>query len=191
MSAHATILHSDMNYAYLLTGKPGIEKTTTIKALIERIGVEHCGGFYTEEIRVQETRVGFRLVTLGGQTGIFAHIKSESPLRIGHYGVNLDCLESLGIAAIKQAIEMKKLVVIDEIGPMELYSERFKRSVMDILNSPHLILGTIALKAHPWLDALKQKEGVLLYTLTQDNQSIVINTLAHIMNFDNRMQQYS
>jgi len=180
-----------MKHAYLLTGKPGIGKTTTIKALIERIGVEHCGGFYTEEIRVQETRVGFRLVTVDGQTGIFAHIKSESPLRIGRYGVNLDCLESLGIAAIKQAIEMKKLVVIDEIGPMELYSERFKRSVMDILNSPHLILGTIALKAHPWLDALKQKEGVLLYTLTQDNQSIVINTLAHIMNFDNRMQQYS
>jgi len=166
-----------MKHAYLLTGKPGIGKTTTIKALIERIGVEHCGGFYTEEIRVQETRVGFRLVTVDGQTGIFAHVNSRSSLHVGRYGVNLDCLESLGIAAIKKAVETKKLVVIDEIGPMELYSNRFKQSVIDIFNSSSLFLATIALKPHPWLDTLKQYEGAMLYTLTSDNQDMIIDTL--------------
>lgn len=167
-----------MKHAYLLTGKPGIGKTTTIKALIERIGVEHCGGFYTEEIRVRETRVGFRLVTLDGQTGIFAHIKSESPIRIGRYGINPDCLESLGITAIKKAIETRKLVVIDEIGPMELYSEQFKRTIMDVFNNSSPCLATIALKPHSWLDKLKQHEGVMLYTLTSDNRVTIIDTLA-------------
>jgi len=175
-----------MKHAYLLTGKPGIGKTTTIKALIERIGVEHCGGFYTEEIRVQETRVGFRLVTVDGQTGIFAHIKSESPLRIGHYGVNLDCLESLGIAAIKQAIETRKLVVIDEIGPMELYSEQFKRTIIDVFNSSSPCLATIALKPHPWLDELKQQEGAMLYTLTPDNRDTIIDTLVCLVSSSSR-----
>ncbi len=166
-----------MKHAYLLTGKPGIGKTTTIKALIERIGVEHCGGFYTEEIRVQETRVGFRLVTVDGQTGIFAHVNSRSSLHVGRYGVNLDCLESLGIAAIKKAVEAKKLIVIDEIGPMELYSNRFKQSVIDIFNSSSSFLGTIALKPHPWLDGLKQQAGVVLYTLTPDNRNTIIDTV--------------
>jgi nucleoside-triphosphatase len=166
-----------MKHAYLLTGKPQSGKTTTIKTLIERIGIEHCGGFYTEEIRVRETRVGFRLVTLDGQTGIFAHVNSKSSFRIGRYGVNLGCLESLGIAAIKKAVETKKLIVIDEIGPMELYSEQFKRTVMDVFISSSLFLATIALKPHPWLDTLKQYEGAMLYTLTSDNQDTIIDTL--------------
>jgi nucleoside-triphosphatase len=170
-----------MKHAYLLTGKPGIGKTTTIKTLIERIGLEHCGGFYTEEIRAQDTRVGFRLVTLDGQTGIFAHVNSRSSSRIGRYGVNLDCLEALGIAAIKKAVETKKLVVIDEIGPMEVYSEQFKRTVMDVFNCSSLFLATIALKPHPWLDTLKQYEGAMLYTLTSDNQDKIIDTLVRLV----------
>ncbi len=170
-----------MNHVYLLTGKPGIGKTTTIKKVIEHIGVEQCGGFYTEEIRVQETRVGFRLVTLDGQTGVFAHINSKSPLRIGRYGVNLDCLESLGITAIQKAIETKKIVVIDEIGPMEEFSDRFKKTVLDVFNSSSSLLGTIALKPHPWLDLLKQQEGVVLYTLTPDNRDTMVDTLVHLV----------
>ena len=149
--------------------------------MIERIGFEQCEGFYTEEIRVQNTRVGFRLVTLDGQTGVFAHINSKSPLRIGRYGVNLDCLETLGIAAIQKAIETKKIVVIDEIGPMEGFSDRFKRTVMDVFNSSSTFLGTIALKPYPWLDMLKQKEGVVLYTLTPDNRDTMIDTLVHLV----------
>lgn len=155
-------------------------KTTTIKALIERIGVANCGGFYTEEIRVRETRVGFRLVTVDGQTGVFAHVKSKSPLRIGRYGINLDCLESSGVAAIKQALDTNKLVVIDEIGPMELYSEQFKRTLMDVFKNSSPCLATIALRPHPWLDMLKQQEGVVLYTLTSDNRDTMIDTLVHL-----------
>jgi nucleoside-triphosphatase len=170
-----------MNHIYLLTGKPGIGKTTIIKNVIERVGIERCGGFYTEEIRVQNTRIGFRLVTIEGQTGVFAHITSESPLRIGRYGVNLDCLESLGIAAIQKAIAMKQLVIIDELGPMEGLSDRFKQTVLDMFNSASPVIGTIALRSHPWLDTLKRQEGVILYTLTPDNRDTMIDTIADLV----------
>jgi nucleoside-triphosphatase len=170
-----------MNHIYLLTGKPGIGKTTTIKKVIDRISVERCGGFYTEEIRVRDTRIGFRLVTLDGRTGVFAHIKSESPLRIGRYGVNLDCLESLGIVAIQEAIETKKIIIIDEIGLMEGLSDRFKKTVLEVFKSSSSFLGTIALKPHPWLDMLKQQEGVVVYTLTPDNRDTMIDTLVPLV----------
>lgn len=65
----------------------------------------------------------FRLVILDGQEGILAHVNSASPLRLGRYGVILDALESIGITAVAQARSAKCLIVIDEIGAMEVYSE--------------------------------------------------------------------
>jgi nucleoside-triphosphatase len=171
-----------MSRAYLLTGKPGIGKTRAIKRIIDALGTERCGGFYTEEVRVQETRVGFRLVTLDGQQGIFAHVDAASPLRVGRYGVNLDCLESLGLAALYEAMATKDLVVLDEIGPMELYSDRFKRAITDVLEGPRPLLGTIALKAHPCLDKMKQNERVEVYTLTVDNRNSIADQLTRIVN---------
>ena len=170
-----------MSKAYLLTGPPRIGKTTMIKKIMDVVGRERCGGFYTEEIHIQETRVGFRLVTLDGKHGILAHVNAASPLRVGRYGVNLDCLESIGIPAVYTAMATRDLIVLDEIGPMELYSDRFKSALMDVLNGPRPLLATIALKSRPWLDAMKQHKRVELYTLTLDNRNTLVDTVTHIL----------
>jgi len=176
----------EMSRAYLLTGKPRVGKTRAIKSMIDVLGREQCGGFYTEEIDTgevyaQDNRVGFRLVTLDGRNGILAHVQSESPIRVGRYGLNLDCLESIGIAAINEAVATKKLIVIDEIGPMQAYSDQFKRVLLDILHHSHLLLGTIALQSHSWLDTLKQHEHVALYELTLSNQTSIIDTVTDVL----------
>jgi len=51
----------------LLTGNPGVGKTTLIRALTERLEEVTCAGFYTEEKRQRGQRVGFRVITLDGQ----------------------------------------------------------------------------------------------------------------------------
>jgi nucleoside-triphosphatase len=163
--------------------------------MIDVLGRESCGGFYTEEIDTEEVyaqdkRVGFRLVTLDGRNGILAHVQSESPIHVGRYGVNLDCLESIGIVAINEAIVTKKLVVIDEIGPMQAYSDRFKSVLLDILHHSHLLLGTIALESHPWLDTIKQHEHVALYELTTSNQASVIDTVTGVFSTLKRFGNY-
>ncbi len=170
-----------MSKAYLLTGKPGVGKTRAIKSIIDVLGRERCGGFYTEEIRAQDARVGFRLVTLDGQQGILAHVNAKSPIRVGRYGVNVDCLESIGIPALYEAMATKDLVVLDEIGPMELHSDQFKRTIIDVLNGPRPLLGTITLKSNPWSDAMKHREGVEVYTLTLDNRDTLVDTLTHLL----------
>lgn len=167
-----------MSKAYLLTGEPRVGKTTALKRMVGAIGVERCGGFYTEEIRVQGVRVGFRLVTLDGQKGLFAHIDAKSPIRHGRYGLNVACLEALGVAAIYEAMAAKKLIVIDEIGPMELHSPRFKQAVMDVLRSSQPLLCTIALKADSWLDAIKRSTDIELCRLTLENRDTLMNTIA-------------
>src|SRR5713226_4173579 len=97
-------------HTYLLTGEPRVGKTSAIKKIIDTIGREHCGGFYIQEIRAEGDRRGFQLITLDGQTGILAHVDIESPIRVGRYGVNLDCLTSIGIAAIDKASATKQLI---------------------------------------------------------------------------------
>lgn len=146
-------------HTYLLTGEPRVGKTSTIKKIINNIGREHCGGFYIQEIRAEEDRRGFQLITLDGQTGILAHVDIESPIRVGRYGVNLDCLTSIGIAAIDKALATKRLIIVDEIGPMQAYSEPFKRAITGVFASSHPLLATIALEPHPWLDQIKQQKG--------------------------------
>ncbi len=170
---------------YLLTGKPRIGKTSIIKKIIENIGREYCGGFYTEEIHADDDRndkrMGFRLVTLDGYDGIFAHVSFESPFRLGRYGINLECLETVGIASVERALSQKKLLVIDEIGPIQAGSELFKHVLMDIFQASPPFLGTIALQAHPWLDLVKRQKNIEICELTVNNRINVIHTLTEAL----------
>lgn len=160
----------------LLTGKPGSGKTSLIKQLVANMG-DRAGGFYTEEIRGQGTRLGFRLVTLDGQSAILAHINIKSPYRVSKYGVDTSRLEEVGVAALKRAARECELVVIDEIGKMELFSAKFRETVLSIIDGGKKVLGTIMLTPNPWADNIKQKQPVELLMVTRENHQPIIEKL--------------
>ena len=161
-----------MKSVYLLTGKPGTGKTSLIKQAVTGIKGK-AGGFYTEEIRARGTRQGFKLVTLDGDTVVLAHVNIHSPCRVSRYGVDTDSLDRVGVSAIKRAAEQYNLVVIDEIGKMELFSRAFRDSVREIIDSGKNVLGTIMLAANPWADAIKLKPPVEVIELTRANHDQV------------------
>jgi nucleoside-triphosphatase len=162
-----------MKSAYLLTGMPGTGKTTLIREAVQPLG-DKAGGFYTEEIRLQGVRQGFRLVTLDGQTAVLAQVNIHSPHKVSKYGVDVEALERIGVTALYEAARKCDVVVIDEIGKMELYSARFKTAVLEILDNGKPVLGTVMLKSDPWADAVKQKPQVTLTHLTRNNHSPVL-----------------
>ena len=169
-----------MMQVYLLTGRPGTGKTSLIKQAIAEAKEEgKAGGFYTEEIRTQGVREGFRLVTLDGQDAILAHIDIRSPYRISRYGVDIDCLDRVGVSALQQAAQHCDLVVVDEIGKMELFSANFREAVLRIINSGKRVLGTIMLSPNPWVDAIKHKPQVNLVEVTRANYQQVLAELLH------------
>jgi nucleoside-triphosphatase len=170
-----------MKTAYLLTGMPGTGKTSLIKQIVTAIA-DKAGGFYTEEIRVQGVRQGFRLVTLDGQTAQLAHISIRSPLRVSKYGVDIQGLESIGVVALQKAASHCDFVIIDEIGKMELFSAQFKSTVLEIIESGKKVLGTIMLKSDPWADALKQKPQVQVINLTRGNKEEVFAKIKEWIN---------
>lgn len=170
-----------MGNAYLLTGEPKIGKTTALKKIIEIVGFDHFGGFYTEEIRINNARIGFRFVILGGKTVPFASIDFDSPIQVGKYGVDINKLEIEIIEAIYKAIETKKIVVIDEIGPMQLFSQKFKQTVINVLDGSQSLLGTIMFYPHEWADNLKKQDSVKLYKLSYENRNSIPLKIVEIL----------
>ncbi len=160
----------------ILTGPPRIGKTTIIQTVLSRTDKE-CAGFYTEEIREGNQRVGFRLVTLNNSNCIMAHKKVKGKYKIGKYGVNLDCIEEIGVKAIIEGIARQKLIIIDEIGKMELFSRRFKNIVVDALDSNSFVLGTILFRHHPYCDMIKRRRDVKLIEVTKSNRNSLIDTI--------------
>jgi len=136
-----------------------------------------AGGFYTEEIRSQGVRQGFRLVTLDGQDAILAHIDIQSPYRVSRYGVDIESLDRVGVSALHKAAQQRDLVVIDEIGKMELFSANFREAVLQIIGSGKRVLGTIMLNSDPWADAIKRQPQVNLITVTRANYRQVLGEL--------------
>ena len=174
-----------MKPVYLLTGKPGTGKTSLIKEALAQTGV-HAGGFYTEEISVQGVRQGFRLATLGGQVAILAHVNIKSPHRVSKYGVDIDSLDRVGVSALEQAAGECDLVVIDEIGKMELFSDKFRDAVLSLIDSSKRILGTIMLNPNPFADAIKSKPQVNLVTLTRENREQALDELLRWLNVEHQ-----
>jgi len=136
-----------------------------------------AGGFYTEEIRSQGVREGFRLVTLDGETAILAHVKIHSPHRVGKYGVDIEALDGVGVPALQRAAQQCTLVVVDEIGKMELFSPRFREAVSQVVASGKKVLGTIMLNPNPFADAIKRQPNVNLLTVTRENYETVLAEL--------------
>jgi len=165
-----------MKRVYLLTGRPGTGKTSLIKQAVAGMKGK-AGGFYTEEVRSQGVRQGFRLVTLDGRSAILAHVDIRSPYRVSKYGVDIDSLDRVGVSALHQAAKECYLIVIDESGKMELFSANFRETVLQILDSGKRVLGTIMFNPNPWADVIKHRPQVNLITVTRDNHQRVLEEL--------------
>ncbi len=161
---------------YLLTGHPGVGKTTIIKKLIEKLKLP-AGGFYTEEIREDNKRMGFSIVTLSGQKGVLAHRNFKSRYKVGNYGVGVYTLNKIGVKEIQMCLVEKKVIVIDEIGKMELLSPQFQEVVSKALDADNPVLGTITLARHPFAQKVKDRKDVKIYEVTRENQDEVLKTL--------------
>jgi nucleoside-triphosphatase len=150
----------------LVTGCPGVGKTTLVRAVVDALGVRAMG-FVTREIREGGERVGFAIEDLEGPSGVLARVDLAGPYRVGRYGVNRDDLERIGVKALDRAVGRARLIVMDEIGRMELCSEPFQSAVGRALDCPVPVLATIQDRANPFLDAIRARDDIELLRITE------------------------
>jgi nucleoside-triphosphatase len=166
----------------LLTGRPGCGKTTVIKRAVELIGSDLCAGFYTEEVREKGRRVGFDVVTLDGRRGPLARVGARGP-KVSRYGVDLASFEELGVQTLERALEAgARVLVVDEIGKMELYSERFTALVDRLLgpSGDRAVLGTVLAGRHPKVDGLRHLKGLRIIEVGPANRGELPRELGRI-----------
>ena len=160
----------------LITGRPGTGKTTLLKEVLRKLG-KKANGFYTEEIRKKGQRTGFSIKTLDGKTGILSGIDIDSTYRVGKYKVNLLDFERIAIAAIEDALSSSKVIIIDEIGPMELFSQKFKDIVLKAMDSPNQVIATIKLKGSKFIDKIKSRSDVTVFNLSANNKEEILGNI--------------
>jgi nucleoside-triphosphatase len=156
----------------LITGRPGIGKTTAIRRIAERLEPNTARGFLSYEIREIGTRVGFAIETLSGEKGTLAHIDFSSGPRVSKYRVSVEDINSVIIPELKTARESDNLIIIDEIAKMELYSKLFAPEVRRCLDTGRVV-GTIQQKRGHFLDEVRQRPDVQIIELTLSNRDKV------------------
>lgn len=161
----------------LLTGPPRVGKTTCIERLLEKLSGP-AAGFITREVRSGGKRVGFDVETLEGRRGVLARVGLKSLYRVGRYGVDLEGFEALALPALEEGLASGALLIIDEIGKMEIFSEAFKALVRRAVEGPNALVGTVMIGNPPFVRWLKGHPEVSLIEVTTANRDELPGRLA-------------
>jgi len=150
------------------TGPPRCGKTTLIEKVVEHLE-RSATGFFSREIREKGHRTGFSLETLDGKKGILAHVNIKGHYQVGKYGVNLKDIDLIAVPSMRPKHE-SEIVVIDEVGKMECCSALFRKTLVQILDSDHVVIGSISLKGDRFIEAIKLRGDVTVVEVTAQNR---------------------
>ncbi|MFI6416804.1 nucleoside-triphosphatase [Streptomyces sp. NPDC050842] len=164
----------------LLEGRPGAGKTTALRRLAALLTTRAATGFTTEEIRQSGVRVGFALETLTGRREVLAHVDLPGPPRVGKYGVDLGVMERLALPALLPAAteEAGRLVLIDELGRMELECTAFRDAVDALFVAEVDIVATLHTHRDPFTDTLRRRSDIEVVHLGPANRDTLPGELA-------------
>ena len=163
-----------MNRILLLTGSPGGGKTTVLFKVINVLKSRSysVGGMLSREVRSGGNRVGFEVLGLrDNQRGWLAQVGQNQGPQVGKYRVNLFDLDRVGVVAIVEAVDSCQVVAIDEIGPMELFSDSFKKAVARAIQSRKLVVASVHWREREFLiSTLKDVQDVEWFEVTMNNR---------------------
>ncbi len=154
----------------LLTGTPGVGKTTVLRKVAEGLAGHRLAGFYTEEMRSPDGgRSGFRISGFDGRSGVMARADFQSPHHIGKYGVDVAVIDELALSFLALATPAD-IYLVDEIGKMECLSKNFVAAMRNLLNSGKPVVATIALHGEGFIAEVRQRPDVQIWQVTRENR---------------------
>jgi nucleoside-triphosphatase len=161
--------HRDRGSRLLLTGAPGVGKTTVMRTVARELRHLRVGGFFTEEIRVDRERRGFALITPAGRRAIMAHMDRAGGPRVGKYGVDVAAIDEIARSALA-ARPGVDLYLVDEIGKMECLSAAFVTAMRGLLDGGTPVAATIGQRGGGFMDEVKRRGDVVLWEITRANR---------------------
>lgn len=170
----------------LITGKPGCGKSTLITKIINILNDRSfkVGGITTLEFRSpMGRRIGFLISDIEtGDEKIMASKDFQSEVRVGRYGVDTSAIRTIGVVAINRAITTADVIIVDEIGKMELLVPEFQHCVTTALNSPKPVLGTIGqYLSSDFAAAIKQRPDVEVLELSRTQRASIFQHIWQLL----------
>jgi len=149
--------------AILITGSPGSGKSTLMARLIKDVGERRIAGLSTPEVRRGNLRVGFKMIDLAsGEEDALASTSGKGPT-VGRYHVNVDAIDRI-VAKIERSVPSADFIFIDEIGKMELFSNRFKEFVDRVFLLDKPLIAVVHRSLVP-----EYRDKGRLFSLTREN----------------------
>ena len=155
-------------HVLLITEAPGIGKTTVIRRAADGLKHKRLRGFYTEEIREDGERRGFRLVSFDGAAHVIAHVEFPKRHRVGKYGVDVPMLDDA--ARLLRPDPDARVYLVDEIGKMECMSERFIAAMRILLSGHTPMVATVGAQGGGFIAEVKRRPECELWEVTHVNR---------------------
>lgn len=169
----------------LVTGPPRSGKTTVIRRTVERLERDgfQAGGIVAPERREGGTRVGFDIVDLmSGRSEALARVERVTGPSVGKYRVNVPGLDSVCETAFTRAFPDADFVVVDEIAPMEVFSDEFLRGVDRALDSTKPLIAAIHARSKAgFIGTVRSRTDVDRYEVTDSTRDHLPEDLAAIV----------
>ncbi len=158
-----------------VTGKPGIGKTTLCLKVYQKLKDKiEVDGFITKEVRDRGIRIGFKIVDLKSGEEFWLAKVGIGKVKVGKYVV---FVENVDRFADKIREFKGDLIIVDEVGPMELKSEKFIEAVNELVDSRENLLFTVHYKSKHWL-VEKIRKNFKLYVLNEENRNKIADEIA-------------
>lgn len=159
----------------LLTGPPGSGKSTVLEqtaAALEDEGMS-VGGIVSPELRTLGHRVGFEIEDLAtGETAMLAHVDRDEGPSVGKYRVDVAAVDRISEQALGEAArEQVDVMLVDEIAPMETFSDVFVEATRACLDAELPVIGTIHRRGREgFIGEVKQRSDVELIEVSEANR---------------------
>ena len=181
----ASITQRNKLRVILLTGRPGVGKTTIVNRVYEHYSKNgfKIEGLTTREVREGSARTGFMITDLSsGREGWLGKKGPGAGPRVGSYVVVSDDLEKIGVAALERSMNgAADLVIVDEIGPMEMTSVSFRNNISRVLNGYRAVVATVKFGSrYPEVENIRQKS--LHWEITKENRESIYRRLIRQIN---------
>ena len=168
-----------------ITGLPGSGKTQALMKVVEMLELEKykVGGMITEPILEKNKRTGFYVMDWCSKNkAVLAHVSIKSKFMVGKYGIDLTSLDTIGVEALNTACKESDVIVVDEVGKMEVESDKFVTAVKAAMETDKPMILTLHKKSrNPLLQDIRRRDDVRILEVTPINRNLLPYKIIKLM----------